>query len=237
MAGLGFVLGGALSGYGQGMAEVGRSAEEERRAIALENLRNQNQSKRTQEQYDLMDRNAERQTERETDKTIKVNEINHQNDIEILGAKGSQDEKKLRLQSALDREETAASLKLQKELGSGKVHQVIEGGDGYYHVVYSDGRKENSGIKITPAKMAGGLGGSSFLASLEDDGSSDSEPVVTPSRTREKPAPAPTAAARPERPASKTYNQADAQALAKRHGVSVEEVNRRLREAGYKLTN
>lgn len=235
MGGLGFLLGGAMSGYGQGMAEVGRSAEEERRTIALENLRSQNTSKRTEEQYNFMDRNAERQTERETGKAMEVNKQKHGFDIEIMGAEGSQKEKQMRLQSTLDREETAASLKLQQELGTGKVHQVIEGGDGFYHVVYSDGRKENSGIKITPSKMAGGLG-SSVLDQLSNNGGEEDNapaPKPSPARTREKPA----AEAAPDRPKAKTYSQSDAATTAKKYGMSIDEVHRRMREAGYKLTN
>lgn len=59
--GIGMIVGGALKGYGDGMAEMARSREEERRETALINIRSQRQQEQTQVTADLQDRNSSRQ--------------------------------------------------------------------------------------------------------------------------------------------------------------------------------
>lgn len=56
--GIGAIVGGALKGYGDGMAEMARSREDERRQAALINLKAEKDQAQTKVTADLQDRNA-----------------------------------------------------------------------------------------------------------------------------------------------------------------------------------
>lgn len=92
--GIGAIVGGALKGYGDGMAEMARSKEEERRLSALENLRTRNDQQTLGIQADYQDRNASRsdqrgdfydarKTDRTTDAQVKIDGARTVNDMTL----------------------------------------------------------------------------------------------------------------------------------------------------------
>lgn len=100
MAGLGSILGGALSGFGAGMAKQGEMDFEQRRQMALENMRQQNQQaniraqgeeqRTTQEAGAKLDdwRDA-RSNERRTKSTIAINEVQAANERALAAFRSS----------------------------------------------------------------------------------------------------------------------------------------------------
>ena len=64
------IAAGALQGVGGAMAQQGMLDAQQRREIALENLRTQNKMSEQVNQYDLMDRNDSRDTARTTNANI-----------------------------------------------------------------------------------------------------------------------------------------------------------------------
>ena len=58
--GIGRILGGALTGLGTGMVATAAMADDERRGLALEKLRQENRTTELNTQADLQDRNAQR---------------------------------------------------------------------------------------------------------------------------------------------------------------------------------
>lgn len=237
------LLGGALQGLGAGIAAKGQADAEERRQIALENLRAKNQSEkdardhsnekdRLTQQYGLMDTNNAKQTARETDAAIVKDNVRTKNDITIKGVEHKQkveltqidfknDQAMANLQGAIQRSNTAASQRLAKDLESGEVTQLFEGGDGTYYQMRRDGTITTTGI-ATPVKETSKSGSVLDRAREARQGGASPAPKAS----------APAKAAEP----SKTYTQADAVATAKKHGVSVDAVHARMRQAGYKLS-
>lgn len=231
----GFVWGGLAQGIGQGIAKQGEMAAEERRQMALESLRQSNDMERINTQADLQDRNDARSTQRGLSADISRagaqgeiqatrDEKQFGYDLKILNVKDDQEKANMRLKSALDLGNDQAVLELRQKLDNGTVRQLTEGGDGNYYASYGDGRMVNTGVPV-PVKT-----------------SNDSGSVLDQARAARGGTPAPAASApastQPSRSVSaqKTYTLQDAQATAKKHGVTVEEVNRRMRAQGYKLT-
>lgn len=247
MGGLGYMLGGALAGYGQGMAEVAKSAEEERKQIALENLRQQNQKAMQQSQYDLADRNNKRAAGYEADKTLEINEQQagiqadrdrrqHGYDVKMQDIRGNQAESQARLQASLNAAADKDRLAFQAKLDSGQVQSVQESPDGYA-IIYRDGRVEKTNIKPMPASTGTGLGGGGTLVEQLQASGGTAAPAAKPAAA---PPPAPPRQARgqaPARPTGKTYTRAQAEAEAKRRGMSLAELNRAMKAAGYTMVN
>jgi len=125
MGGLGFILGGALQGAGKGLAMQGQeraqsaaSDLEFRRRMALENLRNENQSARMREQADLNDRNDARATSRKTDASIVTDNARTGNDVKLEGVRASNQQALARLNSQLNMSEfeKKQAVELQNDL-------------------------------------------------------------------------------------------------------------------------
>lgn len=238
--GLGRVLGHAMMGYGKGAAMAAESEAaareselEHQRRVALENLRAQNDSTARRETADLNDRNDARATERglNTD-LIKIDAqegVTERTD----NRRHAQDKEIANVTSSLRRTETAEQLKLADKLDraakAGDVHAVeVDGATGEKVIVYRNGKRERTGIMATQRELTGSSSMGASTLDLARGGGLGT------------PAPAPAASTAPTtRPnaqqAGKTYTMADAKATAKQHGVSVEEVHKRMREAGYRL--
>lgn len=248
MGGLGYMLGGALAGYGQGMAEVAKSAEEERKQIALENLRQQNQKAMQQSQYDLADRNDARSTARETNKTIEVNKVQagiqaerddrlHGNEVDLLNRRNEQSMREIRERGRIDRSNSAEAARIQQEYDSGQLKSIEKGGDGYYYKVYQNGKTEKTAIPVPPPESTDSKTGTTLVEELQA-GKGRAAPAAAPQPAAPPPPPRQERGQAPARPAAqKTYSQADAVATAKQHGMTVAEVHQRMKSAGYKLTN
>jgi hypothetical protein len=244
MAGLGYVLGGFLEGAGKGLAMQGqeRAAQaaadlESRRRIALENLRAENNSANSRLQADLNDRNDARATARKTDATIVTDSARTENDIRLEGVRSSNQaanqQALARLQSSLNltEYEKKAALDLKSELDK-------EGRTAARFEVTADGRMvaySGTGqvLRASPPGTFTPPGSKDGGSIIEQARAAQSTPAPAPSPAPTKPAPAQTPKGAG---AAQTYTLADAQATARKHGVSVEEVHKRMRAAGWKLS-
>lgn len=166
MGGLGHVLGGALQGIGQGMAMQAKEDMESRRSLALENLRSQNQRAETTLTADLNDRNAARNTARQTSSTIAVNKEQgkitagrdatlHGYQVDEIKLRGAID-KQLKSQDAATAAEAA---RLKSEIDGGQVKDITAGGDGFYYKTYLNGKTERTNIPVAPKDLVGSSSG------------------------------------------------------------------------------
>ncbi|OHC95543.1 MAG: hypothetical protein A2792_03365 [Sphingomonadales bacterium RIFCSPHIGHO2_01_FULL_65_20] len=126
--GIGMIVGGALKGYGDGMAEMARSREEERRERALISFRSERQKEQTQQQADLQDRNASRsdsrgdfydsrQVERRTTQQVVVDKARTANDMTLEQMRQKNAEALARLNSSLNITEAqqASALRINED--------------------------------------------------------------------------------------------------------------------------
>lgn len=175
------ILGNALAGLGKGKAMVAqhnmdqeaamaRSAEEERRQIALENLRSSNTREERIQTADLDDRNSARQTARATsadliklDKGAKIDAAQDERRANIDAEKDkrrySYDVKLAQVTSNLRMSESAADRRLADELergrAAGEIEDVtIDGKTGERVVVYKDGSIKRTGVTATARETA-----------------------------------------------------------------------------------
>lgn len=257
MGGLGFVLGGALQGIGQGIATQAQSNIEERRKLALEDLRHRNQLTEDEHKATQQDWVNGRQTARQTSSQIVVDKAKTGNDIALEGVRASNAQALERLQQnlTLSRELQVEGAKLANDLAKmgkevGDYRVAADGSIWAYSKTGAVLGNSKPG-KFNPTAQGRGLGSGSTLDSLDlGDGAPTPAPTGTPTPT--KPTSAPAAPAAPstgrgiQRPRAgnrgtpaegeKTYTVADAQATATKNNVTIEEVHRRMRNAGYKLT-
>lgn len=162
MSGLGTVLGGALSGFGAGIAKQGELDWQQRRDMALEGLRNQNQQdnmrlqaseQRTtqREQADLNDRNDARKTARDTSSTITIDKNRSQLDT-------ASRERLAKLESALRSQQTAESARIEAQIRSGEIIDTLQDADGNYYALYRNGQQKPLNIKGAPKAPPSGAG-------------------------------------------------------------------------------
>lgn len=237
--GLGRIIGGALQGAGAGIAEVGRSAEEERRSIALEKLRqsnaielDDNRSSNSMAEAthsgvidDTLNKN---QTARQTDAATileshksNLNRVEANEERDWRGTQADKDRAHdstmARLSSALRQSENAASQRLgaeiDKDLAAGTLDNVITDENGYLVKMYRDGRSVPTNIRPEPSGSSSG-GGSALEQARGLGGGGASAP--TPARA---------------------MSQADIAVTAREHGMSEAEAKRQLEALGYTLAN
>lgn len=194
MGGLGHVIGGALQGIGQGMAMQVKDNLETKRATALEKLRAENDSARLVQQANLQDRNASRQTDRETNKTIIVNrnqaETQAQRDARLQGYEQSN----IRLRGAIDSAQAsnnaaanAAAAQVEREWKSGQVTDIKAGADGFYYKITAAGVEVKTNIPVAPKDLVGGggLGGEGVLGQVRGGAPAAApKPAATPEPKR-----------------------------------------------------
>ena len=207
---IGYTAAGAIEGYGMGMAKDYEMAEEERRQVALEKLRRQHQSEDNVQRTELQDWSASRQTAREADvaaaSDYRRGEIQNEQDDRRFAQKMT--EIGVTFKNQKDMARLQSSLSVQEQAAINANRATIENTENGLVLVYGDGKVRDLGIKAPPAATASG--GSSVLAAARGG----SAPAAS------APAPAP-----------KGYTQADLEFTAKKYGISVAEVKRRL-EAG-----
>lgn len=250
MGGFGMVLGGLLEGVGKGIATQGAMDYEARKKEALERLRAQNdranaehehglsaQLERTKHgnrliemdsEYDLKNRNASLQVQRTTkaDITKATTESQLQEDREKrLSA----------FRSNLELREMAAKAGIE----ASQVSDVVTDGEtGAVSVITKGGEARVLRNVIARPKPGAAAGSNDWRSLLDEDGAG--APKAAAAKPEPKSAPAqPPRAKLPERirQGDKTYTMADVRATAAKHGVSVEDVHRRMRDAGYKLAS
>ena len=207
---IGHVGAGALEGYGAGQQKQVEMAEEERRQVALEKLRRQHQSEDNVQRSDLNDRNAARQTARDasvsTERDYRQAGLDQEKDDRRFGQRMTELGITFKNQQELAVLQSRLSVQEQAAINANRA--TIENTENGLVLVYGDGKVRDLGIKAPPAATEGG--GSSVLAAARGG----SAPAAS------APAPAP-----------KGYTQADLEFTAKKYGISVAEVKRRL-EAG-----
>lgn len=183
--GIGAIVGGALKGYGDGMAEMARSREEERRLSALENLRTRNDQANMQIQADLNDRNASRsdqrgdfynarQTERTTSAQITVDGARTKNDITIEEIRNKNAQAMARLQSSLNLTEAqqASALRMaeEQEAANSYIREFQTDDQGNLVGITATGKVVRPGVRPMPDAPKGGDSIASIVAARNSGG-------------------------------------------------------------------
>lgn len=170
MGGMGAFLGGALQGIGAGLAAEGRQRWEDRREMALQQLRGQQAAElaskqhanrkdeiATQAQFDNW--KDSQKTERTTASTIATDRAKTDNDIRVVSAREQSDRRLEVLRNNLgikrDAAKTAADAKAEKDLQAGEIKETFVSGDGYLWVVPKRGAPYQTSAKATERDMYG----------------------------------------------------------------------------------
>lgn len=249
MGALGYIVGGAMQGIGGAMQQKAVSDAEERRQIALENLRQSNQQANLQLQAKLNDQNAANSDARgdfyDARKTARGATVDEASDkrkfgyqVELKKMEFANDEQKARLESALATGRDAATLNLQAQIQRGEIRQIVESGDGQYYAIRGDGSRVATGVKVPPKTLETG-GSGSILDAARGRGIGSAATTAAPVKA---PAPAKTpakpAAAKPApvKPGSKgTVSMSDVDALAEARGISRAEAMRFAEGQGFAI--
>lgn len=188
MGGLGYFIGGALSGIGQGIARQGEMDAEQRRQTALENLRQQNsialedrrsanqrqeiavqgeeQRKSQESSARWQDWGDARSNDRRTSSTIKIDKVRNALDIAKVQVQA-------RLEEAQRNNDTQRQIQLQgalRQMENGDIKDVVASGDGRYYGVTKGGQKIDLGITAPDKQLfSGGAGAGGLLAELGQD--------------------------------------------------------------------
>lgn len=239
--GIGAIVGGALKGYGDGMAEMARSREEERRETALINIRSQRQQEQTQVTADLQDRNSSRQAvydnwkdsehvKRTTVGQIQVDKARTENDMTLEQMRQKNTEALARLQSSLRMNEAQkeSAIRMQEEAIKANTYiQDFQTDDqGNLVGITATGKTIRPGVRPMPKQTAGdsrdpiaaARNRASAGAQATNAGPSPSKNVASPQN-------------------GNTYTRADLEFTAQQRGMSTAEVEKQLRAAGYTMVN
>lgn len=231
--GIGAVIGGALQGFGAGVAQQGAIDAKARFDAALESTRTQNKRAEMTMQADLQDRNDARSVSRGTDAKLVVEGVKAKNDAAADDRKFSQQVKlkaidlsndmaKARLQDALSR----ASDATKRAMESGDITDVKQGDDGQYYGITRTGETKALGVYAAEKESdeaIGGIGSGPRNAAAQ-------APAPAP-KSRASIGSKPTGQA-----GGKVYTLQEAQQTAKNRNIPIEAVHRAMRAAGYKLT-
>ncbi|QUT04067.1 hypothetical protein KFK14_13010 [Sphingobium phenoxybenzoativorans] len=245
MAGLGYIVGGALQGLGSGLAKQAELDITSRRDAALEALRTQNRRDEATLTADLTDRNNARSTQRDTDKQIAIgkaatdNQIivdDHKttNDIKLKKIDFNNSQSMARLNSALSQQNDAASQMLRRKLESGEIAQTFEADDGQIWGLSKTGERKPTGVYFNPKPTK-----SDPLAGLSMDDDEDGKPAAPAPRTRPAGGEAPPtkpAAQGGSKPQAKVYTASEVREAAKAMGWTEDQVRQWAKANGYKLS-
>ena len=232
--GIGMVLGGALQGLGNGMAEQARSDIEQRRQMALENLRQSNDLAKIDKQgeinrqnttleYQQRDLNDARSTARNTQSRMAVdnNQAGHQRadrqqqftqQLQLKQIDFKNDTAKLRLQSALGMD----AARFQQGLEANEFADIQEGSDGQLYRVSKGGGVTALGISAPPKATSGG----GTIAEMRNRGGSTAPQAAT---------------AKPTQTSGKTFTMEDVYATGVKYKMSNEAVIAQMQGLGYTL--
>lgn len=256
--GLGAFFGGVAESLGDAMLSREQMNLQQRHAMAMENLRNQNSRGEIELRGQVNDRNDASATARRTESTMQVNEqqgniamkrdnLQHgnraalQDDEQDFRANQGQldrqhDSTLLTLRQSGDRADREFADELDRRRLAGEIDTTFVDQNGEVVLVYRDGRTEGSGYTATDRDRYPSSGGLGVLGGLGMQPPAAS-PTPTPSSTPSARSTAGQAgqAGQAERPRNMSYTQSDAEYTARQNGVSVEEVHRQMRAAGYSL--
>lgn len=186
------IAAGALQGVGGAMAQQGMLDAQQRREIALENLRTQNKMSEHTNQYNLMDRNNSRQTIRETNNATAIagvqatltnesNAQNFKNNIKSKEVDFNYKKKLAQFESDLNATKEERLARLKNELASGEVVDVFAGGDGIFYKRTRDGLITSTGI-AAPAKETEGRGSGGGNSMLDNARANSSGGAAKPTK-------------------------------------------------------
>ena len=164
MGSMGHIIGGALQGIGAGLAQQEQTKADERRQMALEALRQQNQQTNMRMQADLNDQNAAKSDARQdfygAREVQRGASVDQQKDarkfgyeVQLKKMEFANDEQRTRLESALTSQRSAESARLQSQIQSGEIKQIVESGDGQYYGIRGDGSQVATGVKVPPKAL------------------------------------------------------------------------------------
>lgn len=247
MAGLGYIVGGALQGLGSGLAKQGEMDAAARREAALEALRARNRRDEMVADADLRDRNDARSTQRDTSKQIVVGKANTQNTIVVDDARTKNDIKLkaidlgnstalARLNSALDIKRDAASQQLRQQLEAGEITQTFEADDGQIWGLNRGGQRVATGVYFAPKTMKDGEEAGGTIGAARAAAGAATPPAAPSPRTKPVGGGQPPAQSAPGKPV-KTYSASEVKSVAKELGWTEQQVREWAKARGWKLTN
>lgn len=240
MGSMGYIIGGAMQGIGGALQQQTIQDAEERRQIALENMRQQNQQTNMRMQAQLNDENAANSDARsdfydarKTARTATVDETRDKRkfgyDVEMKKIEFTNDLARSKLDSALAMGRDAASARLKAQIERGEIRQIVEGGDGQYYAIRGDGARQATGVRTPvekpdeqftlPNRPGVGIGSGATTAPVEK-----AAPAPAPAKVPPKPAAAKPAPAKPGSRGTVTMSEIDA--WAKKRGLSRAEAMR-----------
>lgn len=180
MSGLGYFLGGALNGIGQGIAKQGELDAEQRRQMALENLRSSNSlaqedrrsanqmaenaaqaedtRKTDQGRATLDDWKDARHTDRTTSSTMKIDQARQVMDVAKMRVSAA-------ISEAQRANDTQRAIQLQtalRQLEGGDIKDVVASGDGRYYGITKSGQKIDLGITASDKQLYSGSGSNPY---------------------------------------------------------------------------
>lgn len=169
MAGLGMILGGALSGFGAGMAKQGELDWTDRREMALQSLRAKDR------QNEIAETGKQNRLTEEFSSNLRIAEDKAKFERESSKPQPKkvkttfQDEDGFYHAMFEDGTVTKTTVKGPKPKPNETASQVIQAQDGTYKIVMSDGTTKGTGVK-GPLKTQGGGGSSGSDRPLQKGG-------------------------------------------------------------------
>lgn len=235
MGSMGYILGGAMQGIGGAMQQQAQADADERRQLALENLRQQNQQANLRTQATLNDENAAKSDARgdfyDARKTARGATVDQASDArkfdyqkQLKQMDFANDIQRTQLESVLAQGRDAATLNLRAQIESGQITQIVESGDGQYYGIRGDGSQVATGVRVPPKALETKADGSGSILDRARGGAGIGSAAGQPA----KPAaaePPPAAPAKPKqavvKPGSKgSITMAQVDELAKAQGIS-----------------
>lgn len=165
MGGMGYILGGALTGLGRGVAMVGEADMESAKAAAIEELRTRNRRAEIGMQAEANDHNDATRQARGDFYDSRKSARAHGEKLAEIGAQEKREITVAEAKAQLDLSNDKALEKFKKDIDSGEVKESIEGDDGNVYLVYKSGRIANTNVKFRPKQS-----------------DSSDEPLLTPRR-------------------------------------------------------
>lgn len=242
------VLGGALQGFGQGLVQQAQFDWQERRELAMQKLRGEQDAASDQRKLenakelaktnsdlrkDELTHGAAVEVETEARKLPtyeKKAKIDADSKIRVIGEESKQRQILARIQGDQDR----LTAKARDALDNDDYAGMFAGDDGNWRIITKDAKVVDTGVKATTKELRGSQSSTtgSLIEEVRAARGGNSSPAPATTRTEGTAPPR----RRDGMDNSKTYTMADVRATARSSGKSEEEVKRAFTAAGYKLT-
>lgn len=235
--GIGMIVGGALKGYGDGMAEMARSKEEERRERALISFRSERQKEQTQQQADLQDRNSGRQAVYDDWGNARSDErkglIQEQTDNRRFQQGVQSAQIQLQNEKSLAYYKSKLNMTEAQQASALRMAEEAAKANTYIDRYETDDQGNLVGITVTGKTMRTGVrpmpdapkGGESAMdrARNKAQGASATPPSSAPAKNVT------------QTQGGRTYTREDLEFTAQQRGMSTAEIEKQLKAAGYKM--